>query len=53
MIAKLLRESGQRFNRASDLVCHEWSSAIGSGGICSLCDRVLFENLVKAKIAPV
>lgn len=50
-ISLLLRESAQRFNQASELVCIEWSLEIGSNGICSPSDRNEFNRLVKSKIA--
>ena len=49
-ISQLLRKSAERFNRAADAVCIEWSLAIGSGGICSPCDRLEFERLRKLKL---
>lgn len=49
-ISQLLRNSATRFNQAADAVCVEWSLAIGSSGICSPRDRLLFENLVKTKL---
>ncbi|MCA6572119.1 MAG: hypothetical protein IM535_08360 [Pseudanabaena sp. M38BS1SP1A06MG] len=49
-ISLLLRRSAEKFNQASELVCVEWSMAIGSSGICSPRDRLLFENLVKTKL---
>ncbi len=50
-ISVLLRESVSKFNQAADLVCLEYSKAIGSSGICSPCDRITFQNLVKTMIA--
>jgi hypothetical protein len=50
-VSLLLRESVRRFNQASNLVCLEYSKAIGSSGICSPCDRVTVSNLVKTMIA--
>jgi len=49
-ISTLLRNSAQRFNRAADLVCVEWSLAIAASGICSPCDRLEFNRLVKIKM---
>jgi hypothetical protein len=49
-IALLLRNSVSRFNQAADAVCVEWSLKIGSSGICSPCDRLLFESLVRTKL---
>ena len=50
-ISLLLRESASKFNQAADLVCLEYSKAIGSSGICSPCDRLTFQNLIKTMIA--
>lgn len=53
-ISQLLRKSAERFNQAADAVWVEWSLAIASSGICSPCDRLEFENLVKIKMtAPI
>ena len=52
-ISQLLRKSAERFNRAADAVCIEWSLAIGSGGICSPCDRLEFERLRKIKLVAI
>ncbi|MEA5489296.1 MULTISPECIES: hypothetical protein [Pseudanabaena] len=49
-ISLLLRNSVSRFNQAADAVCVEWSLKIGSSGICSPCDRLLFESLVRTKL---
>lgn len=51
MISQMLRNSAQRFNQAADLVCIEWSLAIGAEGICRPCDRLEFNRLVKIKMA--
>lgn len=50
-ISLLLRNSVSRFNQAADAVCVEYSESIGSSGICSPCDRMEFNRLVKIKIA--
>lgn len=49
-ISQLLRECAERFNQAADLVCIEWSLAIAASGICSPCDRVEFNHLVRIKM---
>lgn len=49
-ISQLLRNSAERFNQAADAVCIEWSLAIAASGICSPCDRLEFNRLVKIKL---
>ena len=49
-ISLLLRSSAEKFNLAADAVCVEWSLAIASSGICSRCDRLEFNRLVKIKM---
>ena len=49
-ISQLLRKSAIRFNQAADAVCVEWSLAIASSGICSPCDRLEFNRLIKIKL---
>lgn len=49
-ISLLLRKSAERFNRAADLVCLEYAIAVRSSGICSPCDRLEFNRLLKIKM---
>ena len=48
-IALMLRKKAERFNRAANLVCIEWS--VNSSGISCPSDRAEFNRLVKIKIA--
>lgn len=50
-ISKLLLECADRFNRAADLVCVEWSESEEASGICCPVDPSEFSRLVRAKIA--
>jgi predicted metal-binding protein len=52
-ISQLLRECVERFNQAADVVCFEYAIAIRSSGICSPCDRIEFEKLVKIKMVAI
>lgn len=49
-VSQMLRESAIRFKRAADLVCVEWTLAIAASGICSPCDRLEFNRLVRIKM---
>jgi len=50
-ISQLLRETADRFNRAADMVCVEWSEEVGANGVCCPISSSDFSRLVKAKIA--
>lgn len=50
-VSQVLRESAIRFNQAADAVCIEYSESVRSSGICSPCDRMEFNRLVKIKMA--
>jgi len=50
IISQLLRDTAERFNHASDLVCREWTLAVKSQGICCPCNSHDFDRLVKVKI---
>ncbi len=52
-ISQLLRSSAEKFNRAADAVCVEWSLAIASSAICSPCDRLEFNRLVRIKMVAI
>ena len=49
-ISILLRNRALAFDHAADAVCKEYTQAIAASGICSPCDRQIFNQMIIAKL---